>query len=207
MAEAFNLLKQSIIHVEYDAVDIEEDAEKAPEPAVIDDESQPMESAAGTSSPVRVRPAAARGAAAPPAPPSSAAAPVSAPEQQPQEQARQKKRMVISHDQYINLRDMIVIHLQHHENATGRGLDREELIDWYLEERESQIHDIEELEYEKELIGKLVRKLVKVSTRTICSLSLFNVLSGKLPSRDPWRRARISSIHGHGRILSSFRRR
>jgi len=125
-----------------------------------------METAAGTSSPVRVRPAAARGAAVPPAAPSSAAVPVTAAGEVPQEQVRQKKRMVISHDQYINLRDMIVIHLQHHENATGRGLDREELIDWYLEERESQIHDIDELEYEKELIGKLLRKLVKVSTFT-----------------------------------------
>jgi DNA replication licensing factor MCM6 len=47
---------------------------------------------------------------------------------------------------------------------TGKGLDREELIDWYLEQKEEGMQDIEELEYEKELIVKLLRRLVKVQS-------------------------------------------
>ena len=73
-----------------------------------------------------------------------------------------KRRMVITHDKYVELQTMIVLHLAGHERSTGKGMDREELIDWYLEQRESEMHDIEELEYEKELIAKLLRRLVKV---------------------------------------------
>ncbi|KAF8969316.1 hypothetical protein BDZ97DRAFT_1795004, partial [Flammula alnicola] len=39
-------------------------------------------------------------------------------------------------------------------------MDREELIDWYLEQKEGEMQHIEQLEYE-ELITKLLRKLVK----------------------------------------------
>jgi len=73
-----------------------------------------------------------------------------------------RRRMVITHDKYVELQTMIVLHLAAHEQSTGKGMDREELIDWYLEQRESEMHDIEELEYEKELIVKLLRRLVKV---------------------------------------------
>lgn len=70
--------------------------------------------------------------------------------------------MVISHDKYMELQSMVVLYLSEHEQKTGKGLDREELIDWYLEQKEEGMQDIEELEYEKELIVKLLRRLVKV---------------------------------------------
>lgn len=76
--------------------------------------------------------------------------------------APRKRHMVITHDKYVELQTMIVLHLTGHEQSTGKGMDREELVDWYLEQRESEMHDIEELEYEKELIVKLLRRLVKV---------------------------------------------
>ena len=70
--------------------------------------------------------------------------------------------MVISHDKYVELQSMVMLHLNEHETKTGRGLDREELIDWYLEQKEDEMQDIDQLDYEKELITKLLRKLVKV---------------------------------------------
>jgi DNA replication licensing factor MCM6 len=73
-----------------------------------------------------------------------------------------KRRMVITHDKYMTLQSLIVLHLSAVERETGRGVDRDELIDWYLELKESEIQDIEELEYEKELVTKMLRKLVKV---------------------------------------------
>lgn len=69
------------------------------------------------------------------------------------------------------LQSLIVLHLSGVERETGKGLDRDELIDWYLESREEEIRDVEELEYEKELIVKMIRKLVKV--RFVFSASLF----------------------------------
>ena len=56
----------------------------------------------------------------------------------------------------------IVLHLSEHERNTGQGIEREDLIDWYLETKENEVANIEELEYEKELIGKVLSKLVKV---------------------------------------------
>ena len=73
-----------------------------------------------------------------------------------------KRRMIIAHDKYMTLKSLVVLHLAETERETGRGIDRDELIDWYLELKESEIQDVEELEYEKELITKMPRKLVKV---------------------------------------------
>jgi DNA replication licensing factor MCM6 len=74
-----------------------------------------------------------------------------------------RRRMVITHDKYMTLQSLIVLHLSSVERETGKGLDRDELVDWYLEQKEAEIQDLEELEYEKELITKMLRKLVKVS--------------------------------------------
>jgi DNA replication licensing factor MCM6 len=86
---------------------------------------------------------------------------------------RPKKRMVITHDKYIELQTMVVLHLSEHEHKTGKGLDREELIDWYLEQKEEEMQDVDELEYEKELIVKLLRRLVKV--RSLINNSRFGI--------------------------------
>lgn len=80
----------------------------------------------------------------------------------PSAPAPQRRRMVITHDQYIQLQNLVIFHLSDVERQTGRGIDRDELIDWYLEFKESQIQDVEQLEYEKELITKMLRKLVRV---------------------------------------------
>jgi DNA replication licensing factor MCM6 len=73
-----------------------------------------------------------------------------------------RRRMIITHDKYMTLQSLIVLHLSSTERETGRGIDRDELVDWYLELKESEIEDIEQLEYEKELITKMLKKLVKV---------------------------------------------
>ena len=76
--------------------------------------------------------------------------------------------MVISHDQYVQLQGLIVMHLVQVERDTGKGMDKDELIDWYLELQEENIQDVEQLEYEKELITKMLRKLVKVRIYILC---------------------------------------
>lgn len=87
----------------------------------------------------------------------SAAPEVAAPPQPP------KRRMIITHDKYIQLQSLIVLHLSQVERETGRGVDRDDLIDWYLELKEAEMQDVEDIEYEKELITKMLKKLVRVS--------------------------------------------
>jgi hypothetical protein len=76
-----------------------------------------------------------------------------------------KRRMVITHDKYMALQSLIVLHLSAIEQETGKGMDRDDLIDWYLELKEGEIQDSEELKYEEELITKMLKKLVKVCLR------------------------------------------
>jgi len=83
------------------------------------------------------------------------------------EQPMLRPRMKISHDQYQTLKSLIILHLSQKERETGKGVDKDDLIDWYLESKEDQIYDVEQLEYEKEMITKALRKMVKV-----CIISL-----------------------------------
>ncbi|KAF9226891.1 MCM-domain-containing protein [Gyrodon lividus] len=171
--EAYTLLRQSIIHVEQDDIDFdEEELEReradgnAAQAADGLHESQDVEMSAAeieamdqmeesSLGPNRIATSSGGGPSStsrggsmfPEAPPAPAPAP--------------KRRMVITHDKYMTLQSLVVLHLSATERQTGRGIDRDELIDWYLELRESEIQDVEELEYEKELIAKLLRKLVK----------------------------------------------
>lgn len=84
--------------------------------------------------------------------------PILAPPPQP------KRRMIITHDKYVTLQSLVILHLSSVERETGKGMDRDELIDWYLEFKEAEIQDVEALEYERELITKMLKKLVKVSS-------------------------------------------
>jgi DNA replication licensing factor MCM6 len=87
--------------------------------------------------------------------------------------ASTKKKMKITNDKYMTLQSFIILHLSEHERNTGEGIEREDLIDWYLETKENEVANIEELEYEKELIGKVLNKLVKV--RLLLHMLLFRL--------------------------------
>jgi DNA replication licensing factor MCM6 len=182
--EAYTLLRQSIIHVEQDDIDFDEEelegereGDRGRRPAADDvEESQDVEMSAAEMDAMDAMEESSMGmdrfghpnGAAIQAGPSSSRAgsavvegaaatpPVLAP-------APPKRRMVITHDKYMTLQSLIVLHLSAAERETGKGIDRDELIDWYLESKESEIQDVDELEYEKELITKMLRKLVKVS--------------------------------------------
>lgn len=181
--EAYTLLRQSIIHVDQDDIDFDEeelegerDGARA-RPAPVDDieDSQDVEMSAaemdamdqmeessmGVDGVARVNGAAVQGASSSSRAGSVAADGTSIGPLVPAP-APPKRRMVITHDKYINLQNLVVIHLSATERETGKGIDRDELIDWYLETKEQEIQDVDELEYEKELITKMLRKLVKV---------------------------------------------
>ncbi|KAL0580710.1 MCM DNA helicase complex subunit mcm6 [Marasmius crinis-equi] len=165
--EAYSLLCQSIIHVEQDDIDFDEEelrGERGDAPQRTDDaeeESQDVEMSGAdmdTTDPIdggstTVAPT----DGAPVASSSSQAA--DAPE--PAQPAGTKRKMVITHDKFMTLRSLIIHHLSEVEREKGQGLDKDELIDWYLELKEDEMQDLDELEYEKELIIKVLRKLVK----------------------------------------------
>jgi DNA replication licensing factor MCM6 len=179
--EAYTLLRQSIIHVEQDDIDFDEeelegeregdrgrrtagdDVEESQDVEMSTAEMEAMDQMEGSSMGINGfahpngtgSPSSRAGSAVPGS--TAADSPVPAPAPAPP-----KRRMVITHDKYMTLQSLIVLHLSATERETGKGIDRDELIDWYLEQKESEIQDVDELEYEKELITKMLRKLVKV---------------------------------------------
>lgn len=63
---------------------------------------------------------------------------------------------------YMEIMNLCVLHLSDIERDTGSGVDREELIQWYLEQKETEFESEEDLELERELIAKALTKLSKV---------------------------------------------
>lgn len=182
--EAYSLLRQSIIHVEQDDIDFdkeelegERDGDRRPradqeeesqdvemsaaEVAAMDETEQSYNEASGSGS------GGLHGATSSDQPTSRAASAAPAPAPAP----RPKRKMVITHDKYTTLQSLIVLHLSKVERETGKGVDRDELIDWYLELKEEEVQDVEELEYEKELITKMLKKLVKVGCLIQCGVA------------------------------------
>ncbi|KZO90452.1 MCM-domain-containing protein [Calocera viscosa TUFC12733] len=146
--EAYHLLRQSIIHVEQDDIDFD-DEEPVPVPNVDGDidmdaaDTQNPSASIGAdlySSPVR---------------------PVTTAPTQPPEQPATAKKLRITHDKYVNMMNMIVIHLAEVERHTGTGLEMEELETWYLEQMEEELAGPEELMLEQAIFQKVLKKLVK----------------------------------------------
>jgi len=163
--EAYSLLRQSIIHVEQDDIEFDDDDVPAPGNKDKNDDDdmygEDIAMATDAMDESSIPPAVRQQSAAPTgAGPSSEGA-----NMVPQAAAapqKPKRSMKITHDKFLQLQSLIVMHLNAHEQAHGRGMDKDELIDWYLESKEDELEDVEQLEYERELISKMLRKLVKV---------------------------------------------
>ncbi|KAK7062043.1 DNA helicase [Favolaschia claudopus] len=173
--EAYSLLRQSIIHVEQDDIDFDEeelegergdarprvngtdrdddDGEHDVEMSGMDDTQDADE---GSSLPI------------PPHPQSTPAAgsesnPANGDVSDQLPPPAPKRRMIITHDKYITLQSLIIFKVSSVERETGSGIDHDELVDWYLEEKEPEMQDTSDADYERELITKVLRKLVKDS--------------------------------------------
>lgn len=139
--EAFGLLRQSIIHVEKDDVEVDDEDDEVP---TGDSEMQidADEEDAGVST---------RDPTATPGPASSMRASMP-----PREKTK------ITYDRYMQILNLLVRRVNEDELTAGKGVEEEELITWYLEQREEEINDEQELEDEKVLVKKVIKRMVKV---------------------------------------------
>jgi DNA replication licensing factor MCM6 len=117
VTEAYKLLKQSIIHVEKDDVEMEDDEE--------DEEVPPEEP---VEEPVVVK----------------------------------KEKTKVQYDKYVQMMSLIVRRLDEDERTGGQGIERDELIMWYLEQMEEHISTEEEHHKETQLVRKVLKRLKKV---------------------------------------------
>ncbi|KAJ7167525.1 MCM2/3/5 family-domain-containing protein [Mycena filopes] len=162
--EAYSLLRQSIIHVDQDDIDFDEeelkgergDARPRATSKEGDDndgdgdiemsqaEMDAMDEMEGSSLPAaqqQQRQPTVDPSESDPANANATDAPAPAP----------KRRMIITHDKYMTLQT----------GERGAGSTGTTWIDWYLEEKESEMQDTSDADYERELMTKMLRKLVK----------------------------------------------
>ncbi|KDN40343.1 MCM-domain-containing protein [Tilletiaria anomala UBC 951] len=166
--EAYGLLRQSIIHVEKDDVDFDdedEDEEQVGNENGLVDINRRQSSALPTSSlhggeSMETDDQEARaGTGAPEAGPSTAR--VLSTDAAANAITPSKTKLRITYDRYMEVANLIMMRVAEIERERMRGIDREELIQWYLEQREDELQSLEEIDQEKELVAKVISKLIK----------------------------------------------
>lgn len=141
VVEAYDLLKQSIISVERDDVDVDDD-ETAPavQPQRQRDGDSPMSDAD------------------PDAEATSAPTTTPAPEARP--------RTKITFEKFSKIQHALASRIRAVEEESSSGVQHDELLLWYSEQLEEQgeIESVERLGEEMDLVGKVVKRMVRVSS-------------------------------------------
>ncbi|MCJ1359475.1 MAG: MCM DNA helicase complex subunit mcm6 [Icmadophila ericetorum] len=146
--EAFNLLRQSIISVEKDDVEIDSDDEDLTNGINGGHEDRdgdsPMANGANghADDPDAEEANNENGTPAP-------------------DQATASRRTKITYDTYMRILNALVHRINDSELSTGEGVERDELILWYLEQREDELNSQLELEQERELVRKVLKRMEK----------------------------------------------
>ncbi len=155
--EAFNLLRQSIISVEKDDIEVEDDEDDVVNNGTANghrgdrnDGDSPMADAGDEDDDDASD--GDDGAAGGRARASQTPAPA------PQGSGKTK----ITYDKYMAILNLLVRRVNEDEQTTGEGVEHEELVLWYLERVEDELKSVEEGEEERELVGKVLRRMVKV---------------------------------------------
>lgn len=73
-----------------------------------------------------------------------------------------KEKTKVQYDKYVKIMNLVVRRLDEDERAGGQGVERDELIMWYLEQVEDDISSEEQHQQESELIRKVLKRLKKV---------------------------------------------
>ncbi|EGO59994.1 hypothetical protein NEUTE1DRAFT_121681 [Neurospora tetrasperma FGSC 2508] len=149
--EAFHLLRQSIISVEHDDVEVD-DEEDVPEPPA--DSPEALQAAAAAAS--RVPEADMDGDGDVDMGGEAARQPSAAPSQ------AHREKQTISYDKYISIVNLIVSKVAEDETqGSGEGIEGEQLVEWYLEQKEEEMATEEDYHEERRLVGKVLKRMVK----------------------------------------------
>jgi DNA replication licensing factor MCM6 len=136
--EAYNLLRQSIISVEKDDVEFEDEDDEAVLAAAAAVEGEGGDDAMDDEQQDAVVDGRATSAAAP------------------------REKTKITEEKYIAMCKMFVKRVNDDQQETQDGVDEEELLIWYLEQKESELDTQEDMEAERALAKKVLKKVVKV---------------------------------------------
>lgn len=180
--EAYSLLRQSIIHVDQDDIDFDDDALPGTEVlAAVDaieaehnarqDQQQQQQSSSLPAEPDSLD--AQAGSMTQPRlssvqPGSSSTQPTTTggPSSEPA-QPQPKPKMKITYDEFMSVRTLVLLELAERERTTGKGMNRDDILLWWIEQKEKTLEDVVDIEYQEELMRKVLTRLVKVCTRSL----------------------------------------
>lgn len=142
VVEAYNLLRQSIISVEHDDVEMYDEEPQEDSETLL----RAVDAASGRDQ--------------------EGDAPMVEEEHEPERSSvvPEKRKLTITYDNYIKMVNMFVQRVNDDESGTGEGVNGEELVNWYLEQKESELEGEEDYHREKALANMVLKKMVKVST-------------------------------------------
>lgn len=168
--EAYGLLRQSIISVEKDDIEVDEEEDEVIDPALNnaggeenngrdEDGDSPM----------------ADGDAPPPPPHDSdgdgddddgnagvTGAARARGSQTPAPPPQPRRKTKIEYDKYMSILNLLVQRVNQDDIEDGNGVEHNELVVWYLEQKEDELNTQEELETERDLVAKVLKRMIKV---------------------------------------------
>jgi len=165
--EAFHLLRQSIISVEHDDIEVDEDEDDDLPP----DDGETLRRAASVASgvPADQDGDAEMGEAQEDAEMGDAGA------------APSRPKHIITYEKYTHVVNAILQRLANDEDGTGAGIDGEALIQGYLEEQEQELQGEEDYHKEHAVVKLVLKKMIKVCD-SFCRGS-FGIITLKWASR------------------------
>lgn len=180
VSEAYDLLRLSIIRVEMEDVDIEDENDVGMQEE--DDADGPEEIARDAHGP------------------DFGSANYSAPAQ-----ARRAVKTTIGYDKYVAMMNLIVKKVSDDDSLGGEGLTKDEIVEWYLHQKEEELQTEQEYHQERALAYKVLKRLEK--DRILMSVTQ-NINDDVLPG-DEYDRAQQASrtvyiIHPNCAIMDFF---
>lgn len=177
--EAYSLLRQSIIHVDQDDIDFDDDAPppdaemlamadameaehnaQSQQQSSLPAEPNSMEAQAGSMALPRSSSAQPAHSTQTQGASTEAAAPSTDPAHPAQ--APPKPKMKITYDEFMSIQTLVLLELAERERTTGKGMNRDEILLWWIEQKENTMEDVVDIEYQETLLRKVLTKLVKV---------------------------------------------
>lgn len=93
-------------------------------------------------------------------------------------------RIRIEYDKYMAIVNLLVQRVHEDEMTSGEGVEQDELVVWYLEQKEDELNSEEEVEAERTLVRKVLRRMVKVRFCLDSNSSCIFHLSFMAPPKD-----------------------
>ncbi|KAJ0413094.1 MCM2/3/5 family-domain-containing protein [Aspergillus carlsbadensis] len=133
--EAYDLLRQSIVTVEKDDVEVDDEEDAAGAGDADEDDHEMADRDRDGDSPMR--------------------------EEQPEQQQQQRVKTKITYDKYMKILNLVVRRIRDDEAQAGEGVEQEDLLVWYLEQIEAELNNEEDLQRERGLAVKVLKRMVK----------------------------------------------